>query len=121
LPHAVLSLRQKLNLNQSEFGAKLGVTAMSVSRWEAGTNEPPAECNVKMARFLKDFGYDPDLLISEEIDDKAVVGLTGVVKLAHRNGTDGHSYPILEAFAPAERWAERKDEDFPAHDDQEVA
>jgi len=49
--HPVQVLRRSLDLNQTDFGAKLGVSAMSVSRWEAGTNEPPAECLVRMAKL----------------------------------------------------------------------
>ena len=48
LPQEIRHLRENLNLNQADFAAKFGVTAMSVSRWEGATNEPPAECIVKM-------------------------------------------------------------------------
>jgi DNA-binding transcriptional regulator YiaG len=51
LRRAVNELRSELQLNQADFGTKLGVTAMSVSRWEAGQNDPPAECVVKMAKL----------------------------------------------------------------------
>ncbi len=51
LSKAILKLRQELNLNQNDFASKFGVTAMSVSRWEAGTNEPPADCTVRLAKL----------------------------------------------------------------------
>jgi DNA-binding XRE family transcriptional regulator len=51
LRKAVNELRSELQLNQADFGTKLGVTAMSVSRWEAGQNDPPAECVVRMAKM----------------------------------------------------------------------
>jgi len=35
-------LRNKLNMNQSDFGALFGKTPMSVSRWERGINAVPA-------------------------------------------------------------------------------
>jgi DNA-binding transcriptional regulator YiaG len=54
LPASVLRLRTELGLNQRDFAAKLGVSAMAVSRWEAGTNEPPGECVVAMAKMSKD-------------------------------------------------------------------
>ena len=57
----------------------------------------------KLNWFLKDFGYDPELLTSDEIEEKAVVGLKGVVRLSHRM-VNGRSFPALEAFAPADRW-----------------
>lgn len=49
LKKAVINLRQELNLNQTEFGEKLGVSPMAISRWESGKNDPPADCVVKMA------------------------------------------------------------------------
>ncbi len=49
LKDAVIDLRKEMNLSQTEFGRKLGVSPMAVSRWEAGTNEPPGKCMVKMA------------------------------------------------------------------------
>src|SRR5207249_1587548 len=36
----------------------------------------------KLSWFLRDFGYDTELLEKDEIDDKAVVGLKGIVKSA---------------------------------------
>ena len=36
----------------------------------------------KLSWFLRDFGYDPELLDKNEIDDKALVGLRGVVKIS---------------------------------------
>src|SRR5512146_1743784 len=57
----------------------------------------------KLNWFLKDFGYDPELLTSDDIDEKAVVGLKGIVRLSHRM-VNGRSFPALEAFAPADRW-----------------
>src|SRR5438132_8373849 len=33
--------------------------------------------------FLRDFGYDTELLGKDEIDDQALVGLQGVVKVSH--------------------------------------
>src|SRR5215472_7684641 len=43
----------------------------------------------KLNWFLRDFGYDPELLGHDEIDDKNLVGLRGVVKVSHVvvNGT----------------------------------
>jgi hypothetical protein len=57
----------------------------------------------KLSWFLKDFGYDPDLLDREELDEKALVGLTGVVKISHVI-VNGRRFLNLEAFAPRERW-----------------
>ncbi len=59
----------------------------------------------KLSWFLRDFGYDLELLGREELDERAIVGLRGVVKLTHTNW-NGRSLQNLEAFAPAERWDE---------------
>ena len=34
----------------------------------------------KLTWFLRDFGYDAELLAKDEIDDQALVGLQGVLK-----------------------------------------
>ena len=59
----------------------------------------------KLNWFLRDFGYDTDLLGQDEIDDKNLVGLRGVVKISHVvvNGT---SLLNLDGFAPANQWEE---------------
>jgi hypothetical protein len=38
----------------------------------------------KLRWFLRDFGYDPDLIDRDEIDDKRLVELRGVLAGAHR-------------------------------------
>ena len=57
----------------------------------------------KLSWFLRDFGYDPDLLGHDEIEDKRLIGLAGVVKISHvvRNGTCLLNF---DAFAPAAQW-----------------
>ena len=59
----------------------------------------------KLSWFLRDFGYDVELLGRDEIDDKSLVGLRGVVKVSHAvvNGT---SLLNLDSFAPAAHWEE---------------
>jgi hypothetical protein len=53
--------------------------------------------------FLRDFGYDSDLLGRDEIDDKNLAGLSGVVKISHAV-VNGSSQLNLDAFAPASHW-----------------
>jgi phage repressor protein C with HTH and peptisase S24 domain len=48
------TFRHSLKLNQQEFGAQLGTTAMSVSRWERGEAEPPAEAYIRMGNIAGD-------------------------------------------------------------------
>lgn len=57
----------------------------------------------KLNWFLRDFGYDADLLGHDEVEDKKIVGLIGVVKVSHTvlNGT---RLLNLDAFAPALQW-----------------
>jgi hypothetical protein len=57
----------------------------------------------KLGWFLRDFGYDPDQLDRDELDDKAVVGLRGVIKIS-RAVVSGRTLLNLDAFAPAAAW-----------------
>jgi hypothetical protein len=59
----------------------------------------------KMNWFLREFGYDSELLNKNEIDDKALAGLHGIVKISHV-AVHGLSLINLDGFAPAERWKE---------------
>jgi len=59
----------------------------------------------KLTWFLRDFGYDTELMGKDEIDDKALVGLCGVVKISHAV-VHGISLINLEGFAPASQWEE---------------
>ena len=55
--------------------------------------------------FLRDFGYDVDLLSRDEVDESQLVGLTGVVKVNHVI-VNGSSMLRLDGFASAGRWEE---------------
>ena len=59
----------------------------------------------KLRWFLSDFRYDAELLAAEELDDRRVVGLEGVIRLAHW-GADSHRRLDVQGFAPTERWEE---------------
>jgi hypothetical protein len=52
---------------------------------------------------LRDFLYDNDLLGHEEVDEKALSGLRGVVKISHTT-VNGTSLLNLDGFAPASQW-----------------
>ena len=67
----------------------------------------------KLRWFLSDFGYDPGLMAVEELDDRRVVGLEGVIRLAYW-GTDGHRRLDVQGFAPLDRWAELSRDQAPA-------
>ena len=57
----------------------------------------------KLTWFLRDFGYETELLRKDEIDDQA--GLQGVVKISHAI-VHGISVLNLDGFAPLSRWKE---------------
>jgi hypothetical protein len=55
--------------------------------------------------FLRDFGYDVELLGRDEVDETQLINLTGVVKISQVI-VNGSSMLRLDAFAPAGRWDE---------------
>ena len=59
----------------------------------------------KLSWFLRDFGYDTEFLNNDEIDDKAMIRLKGIVKISHVM-VHGLSLLNLDGFAPAARWEE---------------
>jgi hypothetical protein len=71
----------------------------------------------KLRWFLRDFGYDPDLMGRDEVDEKALVGLRGIVRIS-RTTLNGRSFLNLGGFAPASEWDELS---VPATSNQEVA
>ena len=57
----------------------------------------------KLSWFLRDFGYDTELLGRDEIDERSLIGLRGVVKISH-TVVNGTSLLNLDGFAPAAQW-----------------
>lgn len=47
----VKKLRHHLHLSQSGLGQQLQYSAMAVSRWERGIQEPPADCYIKLGEL----------------------------------------------------------------------
>jgi hypothetical protein len=66
-------------------------------------------CNAKalwkLNWFLRDFGYDAEQLGRDEVDERQLVGLSGVVKISHIVFS-GTSLLRFDGFAPANRWQE---------------
>ena len=56
----------------------------------------------KLNWFLRDFGYDTELLGRDEIDDNAIVNLRGVVKVLH-SYVNGRAYLSTPAVLRAGR------------------
>lgn len=59
----------------------------------------------KLGWFLRDFLYDPELLAKDDIDENALRGLRGVVKISH-SVVNGISLVNFDGFAPASQWEE---------------
>jgi hypothetical protein len=57
----------------------------------------------KLDWFLRDFEYDRELLDRDQIDEKALCGLRGVVRTSQTT-FNGRSYQNLDAFAPEGEW-----------------
>jgi hypothetical protein len=62
----------------------------------------------KLSWFLRDFGYDAELLGRDELDTRALMKLPGVVKITH-TPVNGISLLNFDGFAPAARWEELSD------------
>jgi hypothetical protein len=59
----------------------------------------------KLGWFLRDFLYDPELLTHDEIDERALRGLIGIVKISH-TVVNGVALVNFDGFAPASQWEE---------------
>ncbi len=57
----------------------------------------------KLNSFLRDFGYDAQLLKDDQVDEKALRNLRGVVRTSYTT-LSGRSYQNLDAFAPEADW-----------------
>jgi hypothetical protein len=57
----------------------------------------------KLSWFLRDFGYDAELLGQDEVDEKALAGLRGIVKVS-RAVVNGRCFVNLDAFASVGEW-----------------
>jgi SOS-response transcriptional repressor LexA len=47
----IAQLRKRLSLSQAKFGSQLQYSAMAVSRWERGLQEPGADCYIKLGEL----------------------------------------------------------------------
>jgi SOS-response transcriptional repressor LexA len=50
----IVELRQRLDLSQTAFGHRLHSSAMAVSRWERGAQEPPSHSFIEMGNLAGD-------------------------------------------------------------------
>jgi len=59
----------------------------------------------KLNWFLRDFGYDQELLADDQVDEKSLINLKGVIRTSHIT-LMGRVFQNVEAFAPAGNWEE---------------
>ena len=59
----------------------------------------------KLHWFLRDFGYDADLLSRDQVDERVLLNLVGIARTSHKIFS-GRSYQNLDSFAPAGEWEE---------------
>ena len=84
----------------------LTLAILEPGRFSGRTLSSRLYCNPKalwkLNWFLRDFGYDTELLGRDEVDERQLVGLKGVVKISHIvfNST---SWLRLDGFAPSSR------------------
>jgi SOS-response transcriptional repressor LexA len=50
----IVSLRRRLQVSQSELGKQMNSSAMAVSRWERGVQEPPASVYIQLGNLTGD-------------------------------------------------------------------
>jgi hypothetical protein len=70
----------------------------------------------KLNWFLRDFGYDSESIERDELEERQVLGLQGVVQISNVV-YDGMRLLRFDAFAPASRWEELS----PANLDQQAS
>lgn len=74
----------------------------------------------KLNWFLRDFGYDLELLGRDEVDQTKLVGLCGVVKISHAVH-HGISVLNLDGFAPSAKWQDLRGDGISLPPESEVA
>jgi len=87
----------------------LNLCILEPSRFSGHVLSSRLYCNPKalwkLNWFLRDFGYDTELLGRDEVDETQLAGLKGVVKIS-RIFLNGTPLIRLDGFASASRWEE---------------
>ena len=72
IAHLVRELRQRLDLTQEKFAAKLGVTTPTINRWENGRAKPSPLALRQIEDLSREMGGDgQDLLAAYFAEDRA--------------------------------------------------
>lgn len=91
----ISELRGQLHLNQTAFGHKLQSSAMAVSRWERGAQEPPSHSYIEIGNLAGDprcwYFWGRAGLRSEDIM-KVMPGMQKRLRRAHT-----HDFEIVNA------------------------
>lgn len=87
----------------------LNLAILEPSRFAGNTLSSRLYCSPKalwkLSWFLRDFGYDSELLGRDEVEESQLAGLMGVIKISHFAFNDA-SLIRLDGFAPAAHWEE---------------
>ena len=59
----------------------------------------------KLRWFLCDFGYGAELFDRDVVEEKAILGLRGIIKVSHTT-INGRCFLNLDGFASADKWKE---------------
>ena len=57
-PDAILRLRAKLNVSQSQLAEMLGTSLSSIGRWETGKFEPTVLAKIKLQELFAQYKID---------------------------------------------------------------
>jgi phage repressor protein C with HTH and peptisase S24 domain len=102
----ILELRQQLNQNQTAFGQKFNSSAMAVSRWERGTQEPPSHHYIEIGNLAGDpqcwYFWGRAALRSEDVM-KAMPGMERKLRQAQ-----SHDFEIVCAGSGRKKQVERR-------------
>ncbi len=89
----IKAIRSAANMNQEQFAATLGTTALSINRWENGKTTPNRMAQTQLYNFCKEYAIDVAQLI---IDTKAYGDTDNKLVLYHgsKKGIIGDIAPI---------------------------
>jgi SOS-response transcriptional repressor LexA len=100
----ILELRQQLGLNQTAFGHKLQSSAMAVSRWERGAQEPPSHSYIEIGNVAGDprcwYFWGRAGLRSEDVM-RVMPGMRRRLRLAR------HDFEIVNAGSGSKKLGEK--------------
>jgi SOS-response transcriptional repressor LexA len=101
----ILELRERLHLNQTAFGLKLQSSAMAVSRWERGAQEPSSRSYIEIGNLAGDPGcwyfWERAGLRSEDVM-KVMPGMRRRLRRSHI-----HDFEIVRAGSGNRKLAEK--------------